>query len=106
MARQMRPFPNISDCCVSVPRSSHIESASLLVCQKLRPVDGLQPSSPRCNMVPNPVRLRYWWHLRLPADDPDHQAGAPRDCAGIFDQLLDLELTDVPQAHPFPPIAA
>jgi hypothetical protein len=33
-------------------------------------------------MVPNHVRLLYWWHLRVIANDPDRQAGFLRDWAG------------------------
>src|SRR6266496_4899302 len=61
---------------------SAVPAAIMPLRQKLRPMSGLEPSSPRCNMVPNHVRLLYWWHLRAIANDPDRQAGFLRDWAG------------------------
>ena len=45
-------------------------SAILLVRQKLRPDTALERASPHCNMVPDHVRLLYWWHLRPPPMTP------------------------------------
>ena len=61
---------------------SAISTAIMPLRQKLRPMSGLEPLSPRCNMVPNHVRLLYWWQLVLHRPtDPDHQTGALR-CEG------------------------
>src|SRR3954470_24089790 len=61
---------------------SAVSAAIIPVRQKLRPMGGLERDSPRCNMVPDHVRLLYWWHLRAIANDPDRQAGFLRDWAG------------------------
>src|SRR6266508_2047885 len=61
---------------------SAVSAAIMPVRQKLRPMGGLEPSSPRCNMISNHVRLLYWWHWRSLANDPDRQAGFLRDWAG------------------------
>ena len=61
---------------------SAVLAAIMPVRQKLRPMSGLERASPRCTMVPDHVRLLYWWHLRAIANDPDRQAGFLRDWAG------------------------
>ena len=64
--------------------------------QKLRPMRGLEPLSPRCTVVPNHVRLLYWWHSRVSANDPDRQAGFLRDWAGACRSAL---VPDIVGAH-------
>ncbi len=61
---------------------SAVSAAIMPLRQKLRPMSGLEPLSPHCNMVPDHVRLLYWWHWRAITNDPDHQAGFLRDWAG------------------------